>query len=59
MGDSSSSDRLYIYDPTINTWSQINSMPTPRGSPNARVVNGTLYVVGGDVNDQSLNVVVI
>jgi len=32
-------------------------MPTPRGSPNARVVNGTLYVVGGDVNDRSLNVV--
>ena len=28
-----------------------------RGSPNANIVNGTLYVVGGDMNDRSLNVV--
>jgi N-acetylneuraminic acid mutarotase len=28
-----------------------------RGSPNAHFVNGTLYVIGGDANEQSLNVV--
>ncbi|MGH9924631.1 MAG: Kelch repeat-containing protein, partial [Nitrososphaeraceae archaeon] len=57
MGDSTPRDRLYIYDPTINTWTQIYSMSTPRGSPNAKVVNGTLYALGGDMNDRSLNVV--
>jgi N-acetylneuraminic acid mutarotase len=57
MGNSTPSDRLYIYDPTTNIWTQSNSMPTPRGSPNANIVNGMLYVVGGDMNDRSLNVV--
>jgi N-acetylneuraminic acid mutarotase len=57
MGNSTPSDRLYIYDPTKNIWTQSNSMPTPRGSPNANIVNGMLYVVGGDMNDRSLNVV--
>ena len=28
-----------------------------RGSPNANIVNGKLYVVGGDMNDRSPNVV--
>lgn len=28
-----------------------------QGSPNANIVNGTPYVVGGDMNDRSLNVV--
>jgi N-acetylneuraminic acid mutarotase len=32
-------------------------MPTARGSPNAHFVNGTLYVIGGDANEESLNVV--
>jgi N-acetylneuraminic acid mutarotase len=57
MGDSTPSDRLYIYDPTTNLWTQSNSMSTPRGSPNGNIVNGTPYVVGGDMNDRSLNVV--
>ena len=56
-GDSTPSNRLYIYDPKSNTLTQGAYTPTPRGSPNANVVNGKLYVIGGDLNDQSLSVV--
>ena len=56
-GYSTPSDRLYIYDPITNNWTQSDSMPTPRGSPNANIVNGKLYVIGGDLNDRSLSVV--
>lgn len=56
-GYSTPSDRLYIYDPITNNWTQSDSMPTPRGSPNANIVNGKLYVIGGDLNDRSLGVV--
>ena len=47
-GDWTASDRLFIYDPETNVWTQGNPMPTPRGYPNAEFVNGTLYVIGGD-----------
>ena len=57
MGDSTPSNRLHMYDPITNAWTQSASMPTPRGSPNANIVNGKLYVIGGDLNDQSLSVV--
>ena len=51
------SDRLLVYDPTTNEWTQSSVMPTARGSPNAHFVNETLYVIGGDADEQSLNVV--
>lgn len=41
----------------INEWIQISVMPAARGSANSHFVNGTLYVIGGDANEQSLNVV--
>lgn len=57
-GDWTASDRLFIYDPVTNEWTQGNPMPTPRGYPNAEFVNGTLYVMGGDGGegyDRALN----
>jgi N-acetylneuraminic acid mutarotase len=57
-GDWTASDRLFTYDPTTNEWTQGKPMPTPRGYPTAKFVNGTLYVVGGDggaTNERSLN----
>ena len=51
------SDRLLVYNPTTNEWTQSSVMPTARGSPNVHFVNGTLYVIGGDADEQSLNVV--
>ena len=47
-GDWIASDRLFIYDPLTNQWTQGNPMPTPRGYPVANFVNGTFYVIGGD-----------
>ena len=32
-------------------------MSTPRCSPNVNIVNGKLYVMGGDMNVKSLNMV--
>ena len=57
MDDWTPSDRLLIYNPTTNEWTQNSILPTARGSANSHFVNGTLYVIGGDANEQSLNVV--
>jgi N-acetylneuraminic acid mutarotase len=57
MDDWTPSNRLLIYHPETNEWTQSGLMPTPRGSPNAHFVNDTLYVIGGDADEQSLNVV--
>lgn len=57
MDDWTPSDRLLVYDPITNEWTQSSVMPTARGSPNAHFVNGMLYVIGGDANEESLNVV--
>jgi N-acetylneuraminic acid mutarotase len=57
MDDWTPSDKLLVYDPAKNEWTQNSTMPTARGSANAQFVNGTLYVIGGDANEESLNVV--
>jgi N-acetylneuraminic acid mutarotase len=41
------SNKLFIYDPVEDKWSEGKSMPTARGSTAANFVNGTLYVTGG------------
>ena len=48
VGDWTATDGLFIYDPQTNEWTQANPMPTPRGYPTADIVNGKLYVLGGD-----------
>jgi N-acetylneuraminic acid mutarotase len=57
MDDWTPSDRLLAYNPTTNEWTQSSVLPTARGSANSHFVNGTLYVIGGDANEQSLDVV--
>ncbi|MFC1792317.1 kelch repeat-containing protein [Planctomycetota bacterium] len=39
------------YDPVTDTWTRKADMPTARGwmSPSSAVVNGKIYVIGGDV----------
>jgi N-acetylneuraminic acid mutarotase len=49
-------NRLFIYDPIKNQWTEGNSMPTPRGALNALFVNGTLYAVGGQDDARILNI---
>ena len=41
------SNKLFIYDPVEDKWSEGQPMPTARGSTAANFVNGTLYVIGG------------
>jgi N-acetylneuraminic acid mutarotase len=41
------SNKLFIYDPVGDKWSEGQPMPTARGSTAANFVNGTLYVIGG------------
>ena len=40
-------DNLWEYDPANDSWKALAPMPTKRGSPNAAIVNGKLYVIGG------------
>lgn len=53
-GNWSPSNRLFVYDPVSNKWTEKSQMPTPRGSPNSNFVNGTLYVIGGDLLDHAI-----
>ena len=41
------SNKLFIYDPNANQWTQGANLPTARGALTANFINGTLYVVGG------------
>lgn len=56
-GDWNPSNRLFIYDPKIDNWTIGTSMPTARGSPVSFFVGDVLYVMGGDMHDQSLSAV--
>jgi N-acetylneuraminic acid mutarotase len=40
-------NKLFIYDPIKDQWSEGKSMPTARGALNALFVNGILYAIGG------------
>src|SRR5688572_18655616 len=50
------SNKLFIYDPVEDKWSEGQQMPTARGSTAANFVNGTLYVIGGYGFSKVLNV---
>jgi N-acetylneuraminic acid mutarotase len=43
-----------VYDPATDTWQTKASMPTPELNMRADVVNGKIYVIGGD-NNRTLN----
>jgi N-acetylneuraminic acid mutarotase len=53
------SNALYIYDPATNSWSTAAPMTTGREGPSAVVVNGKLYVLGGNSDDGELSTVEI
>jgi N-acetylneuraminic acid mutarotase len=40
-------DNAWEYDPAADTWKALPPLPTKRGSPNAVVVDGKIYVIGG------------
>lgn len=47
-GGVTASSRVEAYDPSTNTWTPRAPMPTGRWVPTAAVINGLLYVVGGN-----------
>jgi N-acetylneuraminic acid mutarotase len=38
---------MFVYDPQTDRWSELPSMPTPRGAAASAVIGDTLYVAGG------------
>ena len=40
-------DNAWEYDPANDSWKALAPVPTKRGSANAAVVNGKIYVIGG------------
>ncbi len=40
-------DNHWEYDPAADSWKPLAPLPTKRGSPNAAVVGGRIYVIGG------------
>jgi N-acetylneuraminic acid mutarotase len=47
LDDRVPTNRLFIYDPSQNTWTEGASMPTTRAALVAKFINGILYAVGG------------
>jgi N-acetylneuraminic acid mutarotase len=47
LDDRVPTNRLFIYDPSQNTWNEGASMPTSRAALTAKFINGILYAVGG------------
>jgi N-acetylneuraminic acid mutarotase len=39
-----------VYDPTSDSWTKLEPMPTPRGGLAAASFNGTIFVFGGESN---------
>lgn len=48
-------DKLYVYNPDYNTWTQGANLPGARGAMTANFVDGILYVVGGVDNQKTLD----
>src|SRR5439155_18772689 len=50
------SNKLFVYDPTINKWTEGANLPAARGALTANFIDGILYAVGGvDVSGTSNN----
>ena len=50
---------LEMYDPTSNTWTSLSPMSTNRGSTATTVMNGKIYVIGGEDGSGLLDTVEI
>ncbi|NDI36084.1 M56 family metallopeptidase [Chengkuizengella sediminis] len=45
-----------VYDPQSDTWRQLTSMDQARGNHSAEVIDGKIYIVGGDGNQVDYSV---
>ena len=48
------SNKLFVYDPTTNEWTEGANLPTERGALTANFINGILYAVGGVDKSEAL-----
>ena len=48
------SNKLFVYDPTTNEWTEGANLPTERGALTANFINGILYAVGGVDKSETL-----
>ncbi len=39
--------QTFVYDPPVNRWTELASMPTPRGASGVATLGGRIYVAGG------------
>ncbi len=46
-----------VYDPVTNTWTTAPAMPTARNWARTAVVNGILYIIGGEDGSGALNTI--
>jgi N-acetylneuraminic acid mutarotase len=44
---------FYVYDPAVQRWSRLPDKPRARGSPAGGVIQGKLYVAGGEPEGES------
>ncbi len=50
-GPNMNQTELEVYDPAMNTWTQLASMSVPRNHTGGAAINGKFYVVGGRPGD--------
>jgi N-acetylneuraminic acid mutarotase len=47
LADGRPSEKLLVYDPTLDEWNELSPMLTARGALTANFAGGTLYAIGG------------
>ena len=46
-GQRTPTNKSFVYNPSVDKWKEIKSMPTSRGALTANFINDILYVIGG------------
>ena len=59
LGVGIATTNVFIYDPTSDTWTSGAPLPSPRQFAVGGVINGSLYITGGDNADGTNNPVVV
>lgn len=47
LGDKNSTDKVWIYDPGNQTWTEGAPLSSPRGALTEKVIDGAIYAIGG------------
>ncbi len=55
IGEDSYLSTVFTYDPSENTWVQIDGMPEPRAYAGAAIAGGGIYIIGGHNGERALS----